>query len=80
MIYTQNQCNFTMSNNKFIDACWINAQISINFEHFSLKCAQPPFTLTSIVNNILNNTVLQTPVLSYIYFTMNFNEDGFQQV
>lgn len=44
LIYTQNHCNITFTNNKFIDAQWINSQISINLEHVAFKCPIPPYT------------------------------------
>lgn len=69
-----------MSNNKFLDTSWINAQISINFEHFPFLCPDPPFTATLIVNNLVKNSRQPNPALSYIYFTMNYFEEGFQQV
>jgi len=79
LIYTQNHCNITFTNNKFIDTRWINAQISINVEHVPFKCSQPPFTKIRIENNTVKNTGSQ-PITSYIYFTLNFNDDGHQEV
>lgn len=77
MIYTQNHCNITFTNNKFIDARWINAGISINVEHVAFKCPNPPFTKVDISNNTVTNKVQR---ITYIYYTMNFNDDGIQEV
>jgi hypothetical protein len=73
MIYTQNHCNITFTNNKFIDARWINAGISINVEHVAFKCPQPPFIKINISSNTFINKVQR---ITFIYFTMNFNDDG----
>ena len=77
MLYTQNHCNITFTNNKFIDARWLNSGISISVEHVAFKCPIPPFTKITISNNVFLNSVSR---ITYIYFTMNFNDDGIQEV
>eukprot|EP00347_Sterkiella_histriomuscorum_P010201 403377217 len=77
-IYGQNHCNFTMLNNKFVDVKWIASDISISIEHNTLKCPKEPYTVYDIQNNTLVNT--DQVRLSYIFFTLKFQEDGIQNV
>jgi hypothetical protein len=78
LIYTQNHCNFTLTNNKFIDSRWINSGISINMEHVAIPCPVEQYTRILIENNTVRNSG-PAPSLSYIYFTMNFNDNGVQE-
>ena len=74
MLYTQNHCNITFTNNNFTDARWRNTGNSISLEHVALKCPIPPYTKITISNNMFLNSVSR---MTFIYFTMNLNDDGF---
>ena len=65
-----------MTNNRFIDAIWIYAGISINIEHFSFKCPIEPYTKIQFENNTVYNS---KPMMSFIYLTMDFISDGIQE-